>query len=108
MCDSTIPVISFYIGKFEKTETYVKYVGNKVVIVPLDVPIDCTFDQLLAMIYSIISIDKERFKLVITCKYPLTAEIGFNLVQYEMTIVCTECRNWLTQLKWRKLNCMFS
>ena len=29
------------------------------------------YDQLLAMIYSRIYIDKERFKLVITCKYPL-------------------------------------
>ena len=48
-----------------------KYVGNKSVIVPFDVPIDYTYDQLLAMIYSMIGIDKERFKLVITCKYPL-------------------------------------
>ena len=38
---------------------------------PLDVPIDCTYDQLLAMIYSRTCIDKERFKLVLTCKYPL-------------------------------------
>ena len=29
-----------------------KYVRNKAVIVPLDVQIDFTFDQLLAMIYS--------------------------------------------------------
>ena len=77
MCDSTIPVICFYIGNFEKTETYVKYVENKAVIVPLDVPIACTFDQLLAMIYSRISIDKERLKLVITCKYPLKSRNRF-------------------------------
>ena len=44
MCGSTIPVICYYNGKFERTETNVKYVGNKVVIVPLDVHIDCTFD----------------------------------------------------------------
>ena len=44
MCDSTIPVICFYNGKSERTETYVKYVRNKAVIVPLDVQIDCTFD----------------------------------------------------------------
>ena len=37
----------------------------------LDVPIDCTYDQLLAMIYSMMGIDKEKFKLVITCKYSL-------------------------------------
>ena len=48
-----------------------KYVGNKDVIVPLDVQIDYTFDLLLAMIYSRIGIDKEGFKLVLTCKYPL-------------------------------------
>ena len=64
MCDSTIPVICFYNGKYERTKTNVKYVGNKVVIMPLDVQIDCTFDQLLAMIYSRTGIDKERFKFV--------------------------------------------
>ena len=71
MCDSTIPVICFYNGKFKRIETNVKYVGNKVVIVPFDVSIDCTFDQLLVMIYSRTCIDKERFKLVLTCKYQL-------------------------------------
>ena len=38
---------------------------------PLDVSIDCTYDQLLAMIYSRTCMDKERFKLVLTCKYSL-------------------------------------
>ena len=71
MCDSTILVICFYNGKTEMSETYVKYVGNKVVIVSLDVPIDCTYDQLLAMIYLRTCINKEIFKLVPTCKYPL-------------------------------------
>ena len=51
MCDFIIPVICFYNRKPERTETYVKYVGNKAVIMPLDIPIDCTYDQLLAMIY---------------------------------------------------------
>ena len=50
MCDSIISVICFYNGKIERTETDVKYVGNKVVIVSLDVSIDCIYDQLLAMI----------------------------------------------------------
>ena len=58
MCNSTILVICFYNGKTTMTETYVKYVGNKDVIVPLDVPIDCTYDQLLAMIYSRTCIEK--------------------------------------------------
>ena len=71
MCDSTILVICFYNGKSKMTKTHVKYVGNKTVIMPLDLQIDCTFDQLLVMIYSRTSIDKERFKLVLTCKYSL-------------------------------------
>ena len=44
MFDSTIPMICFYNGKTTRTKTYVKYVGNKVVIVPLDIPIDCAYD----------------------------------------------------------------
>ena len=70
MCDSIILIICFYNGKATRTKTYVKCVGNKVVIMPLDVPIDCTYDQLLVMIYSRTCIDKEKFKLVLTCKYP--------------------------------------
>ena len=77
MCDSTIPIICFYNGKIERTETYVKYVGNKAVIVHLDVPIDCTYDQLLAMKYSMTDIDKEIFKLVLTYKYPLKRKNSF-------------------------------
>ena len=42
MCDSIIPSICFCNEETEMTETYVKYVGNKVVIMPLDVPIYCT------------------------------------------------------------------
>ena len=40
---STIPVICYHNGIL-RTETYVKYVGNKVVIVPLNVPVECTFE----------------------------------------------------------------
>ena len=54
-----------------RTETNVKYVENKSVTVPLDVPVECTFEQLSDMIYSRTTIDKQRFKLVINCKYPL-------------------------------------
>ena len=71
MCDSIIPVICFYNQKTTRTKTYVKYVDNEAIIVPFDVLIDCTYDQLLTIIYSRISIDKEKFKLIITCKYPL-------------------------------------
>ena len=68
---STILVICYYNGNPLRTKTDVKYVGNKVVIVPLDVPIDCMFKQLSDMIYSRTTIDKQRFKLVFNCKYPL-------------------------------------
>ena len=78
MSISSIPVICYYNGNILRTETDVKYVGNKVVIVPLDVPVECTFEQLCDMIYSRTTIDKQRFKLVLNCKYG-------------MTIVCTEC-----------------
>ena len=77
MCDSTIPVICFYNGKSKRTKTYVKYVGNKAIIVPLDVLNNYTFDHLLAIIYSRIGIDKERLKLVLSCKYPLKIENRF-------------------------------
>ena len=67
----TIPLICYYNGNIPRTETYVKYFRNKAVIVPLDVPVDCTFEQLDDMIYSRTTINKQRFKLVLNCKYPL-------------------------------------
>ena len=66
----TIHMICYYNGKIMTTETYVKDVRNKDVIVPFDVPIDCTFEQLGDMIYSRIDINKQRFKLILNCKYP--------------------------------------
>ena len=86
MCDFTILVICLYNEKTEMTETNVNYVANKVVIVLLDVPIDCAYDQLLAMIYSMTNIDKERFKIVLTCKYPLKSIWDDNSV-YRMLIL---------------------
>ena len=68
---STIPMICYYNGNILRIETDVKYVGNKAIIVPLDVLIDCTFEQLSDMIYSRTTIDKQKFKLVLNCKYPL-------------------------------------
>ena len=68
---STIPVICYYNGKILRVEIDVKYIKNKAVIVPLDVPVDCTFKQLGHMIYSSTDIDKQRFKLVLKCKHPL-------------------------------------
>ena len=71
MSVSTIPMICYYNEKILRTETNVKYEGSKVVIMPLDVPVECTFEQLIDMIYSRTTIDKQRFKLVLNCKYPL-------------------------------------
>ena len=68
---SSIPMICYYNGKILRTETDVKYVGTKTVIMPLDVPVDCTFEQFGDMIYSRTNIDKQLFKLVLNCKYPL-------------------------------------
>ena len=70
MSVSTILVICYYNEKILRTETYVKYVGNEVVIVPLDVPVDFTFEQLGDIIYLRTDIDKQMFKLVFNCKYP--------------------------------------
>ena len=73
----TIPVICFYNRKTTMIEIDVKYVRNKVDIVPLDVSIDFTYDQLLVMIYSRTIIDKKEFKLLLTCKYPLKSRNRF-------------------------------
>ena len=73
MSISTILMICYYNGKILRTETDVKYGGRKVVIVPLDVPVECTFEQLTDMIYSRTTIDKQMFKLVLNCKYPLNS-----------------------------------
>ena len=67
----TIPVMCYYNGKIMRIETYVKHVGNKAVIVPLDVLVDFTFEQLSDMIYSRTDIKKQMFKLVLNCKYSL-------------------------------------
>ena len=71
MSVSTIPVICYYNRKILRTKTDVKYDRRKVVIAPLDIPVECTFEQLIDMIYSKTTIDKQRFKLVLNCKYPL-------------------------------------
>ena len=68
---STITVICYYNGQILKTETDVNYEGRKAHIVPLDVPVECTFEQLTDMIYTRTTIDKQRFKFVLNCKYPL-------------------------------------
>ncbi|KAL6345799.1 hypothetical protein AAG906_017551 [Vitis piasezkii] len=60
-----------------RTETDVKYIGDLVVIVPLDVPVGSTYEHLLSMIYSRTGIDKKQFQLVLNCRYPLKRENRF-------------------------------
>ena len=71
MSASTITVICYYNGQLLRTETYVKYEGRKACIEPLDVPVECTFKQLADLIYTRTTTVKQRFKLVLNCKYPL-------------------------------------
>ena len=71
MSVSSIPVICYYNGDILRTEKDVKYVGSKALIVPLDIPADCKFEQLGDIIFSSTTIDKQKFKLVLKCKYPL-------------------------------------
>ena len=65
MSESNVPVICFCKGKMLRTETYVKYIGDLAVIVPLDVPVSSTHEHLLSMIYSRTGIGKKQFQLVL-------------------------------------------
>ena len=71
MSVSSIPVICYYNGDILRTEKDVKYVRNKALNVPLDIPANCTFEQLGDIIFSSTTIDKQKFKSVLKCKYPL-------------------------------------
>ena len=68
---SSIPVMCYYNGHIVRTDNDVKYDGNKAYIVPLEIPVDCTFEQLGDIIFSSTPIDKQKFNLVLKCKYPL-------------------------------------
>ncbi|RVW53212.1 Serine/threonine-protein phosphatase 7 long form-like [Vitis vinifera] len=54
-----------------RTQTDVDYVGDRVVVEPIDVPLGTTYEQLLEMIYSVTDINKEHFRLILSCKYPM-------------------------------------
>ena len=58
MSVSTIPVICYYNGQILWTKTDVEYDGRKSIIAPLDISIECTFEQFIEMIYSKTTIDK--------------------------------------------------
>ena len=51
-------MICYYNGNILRIETDVKYGGRKAVIVHLDVPVECTFEQFTDMIYLRTTIDK--------------------------------------------------
>ena len=90
MSVSTITVICYYNGQLLRTETNVKYEGRKAHIVPWDVPVECTFEQLTDMIYTGTSIDRQRFKLVLNCKYPLKS--GNRFQPFEIWNDSSVCR----------------
>ncbi|RVW88727.1 hypothetical protein CK203_043743 [Vitis vinifera] len=54
-----------------RTQTDVDYVGDRVVVELIDVPFKTTYEQLLKMIYSVTNINKEHFRLILSCKYPM-------------------------------------
>ncbi|RVW46035.1 hypothetical protein CK203_068655 [Vitis vinifera] len=54
-----------------RTQNDVDYVGDRVVVEPIDVPLGTTYEQLLEMIYSVTDINKEHFRLILSCKYPM-------------------------------------
>ena len=70
MSVSSIPVICYYNGDILRTKTDVKYVGNKAYCA-FGYTGDCTFEQFGDIIFSSTTIDKQKFKLVLNCKYPL-------------------------------------
>ena len=71
MSVSSIPVMCYYNGHIMRTDNDVKYDGNKASIVPLEIPVDYTFEQLGDIIFASTPIDKRKFNLVLKCKYPL-------------------------------------
>ena len=71
MSVSSIPVMCYYNGHIVRTDNDVKYDGNEASIVPLEIPIDCTLEQLGDIIFSNTPIDKRKFNLVLKCRYPL-------------------------------------
>ena len=77
MSVSSIPVMCYYNGHIVRTDNDVKYDGNKASIVPLEIPVDCTFEQLGDIIFSRTPINKGKFNLVLKCKYPLKCRNRF-------------------------------
>ncbi|WJZ94757.1 hypothetical protein VitviT2T_013588 [Vitis vinifera] len=71
MSNLSVAIVCFCNGKMVRTQTDVDYVGDRVVVEPIDVPLGTTYEQLLEMIYSVTDINKEHFRLILSCKYPM-------------------------------------
>ena len=68
MSNSWVPIVYFCNGKIVRTQQDVDYVGDRVVLEPIDVPLGITYKELLEMIYSIANIGREHFQLILSCK----------------------------------------
>ena len=71
MSNLLVAIVCICNGKIMITQTDVDYVGDRVVVEPIDVPLGTTYEQLLEMIYSVTDINKEHFRLILSCKYPM-------------------------------------
>ena len=61
MSNSSVLIDCFCNGKMMRTQTDIDYVGYRVVVEPIDVPLGKTYKQLLEMIYSVTDINREHF-----------------------------------------------
>ena len=68
MTDSIVEVLCYLNGTILGTKTNLRYIGNDVEIVPIDVPIQMTFMQLLNMVYDYFFVNKES-QLILKCSY---------------------------------------
>ena len=71
MSNLLVAIVCICNGKIMITQTDVDYVGDRVVVEPIDVPLGTTYEQLLEMIYSVTHINREHFQLIFNCKYPM-------------------------------------
>ena len=71
MSNLSVAIVCFCNGKMVRTQTDVDYVGDRIVVEPIDVSLGTTYEQLLEMIYSVTDINKEHFQLILSCKYPM-------------------------------------
>ena len=68
MSNSLVSIVCFCNRKIMRTQQDVDYVGDRVVVEPIDVPFGITYKELLEMIYSIANINREHFQLILSCK----------------------------------------